>query len=142
MPSFPGPSSSSPSQMLLQGGPVILPWSSCDPSGGPSMILPEGYPALLLAVLPSWYFLGGEYPGPPSMLGGGVPRPSVPGPSSSPSQLVLPWGRGSHVTLPIMHLMLPVCSPTDGSGLMQLLIYCCPSASWEKVTWDPQSWTD
>ena len=110
---------------------------------------------------------GGGFPGPPSQVlpavlpslsfggwGGGATRPSLPGPSSSPSQLVLwggggtqalltrsfqqsfpagPSGGGGHVTYPIMYLMLPVCS---WCGLMQLLMYY----------WDPppppQSLTD
>ena len=29
-------------------------------------------------------------------------------------------------------------TPTDGSGLMQLLIYCCPSASWERSHGTPE----
>ena len=81
-PSYPGPSSS-PSQLVLPG------WR-----GVPRPSFPGPYSSL-----PSWSFLG-------------LPRPSFPGPSSSPSQLVLPGGGvPGPVTYPIMHLMLPVCSP-------------------------------
>ena len=115
----------------------------------------------------------------PASPSGGVPRPSFPGLSSSPSQLVLLGGaqallprsflqsfpagpsrgggsqallpksfqqsfpaapsRGSHVTYPIVHLMLPVCSPDTNWWLWldaaaYILLSQCIMG---KVTWDP-----
>ena len=109
--------------------------------GPPSQVLPagpsRGYldpPSKVLpAVLPNWSFRGGT-------------QPSFPGPSSSPSQLVPLVG--SHVTYPIMYLVLPVCSPVHhGKGHMGPLsggvpcdlshnaldVTCLlPSALWER----------
>ena len=87
-PSFPGPSSS-PSQLVLLG------------KGGEGYLGPHSQ--VLPAVLPSWSFWGV-----PCDLSHDawalLPRSFQQSFPSGPSG-------GSHMTYPIMHLMLPVCSP-------------------------------
>ena len=138
-PSFPGPSNS-PSQHHSQVLPAVLPsWSFWGDLSLHSQVLPTVLPSIIprsfqqsFPAGPSggtWVFIPrsfqqsflASFPGPSSspsqlVLPGGshvtypiMPEPSFQGPSSSPSHLVLLGG--SHMIYPIMHLMLPVCSP-------------------------------
>ena len=131
-PSFPGPSSSSPSQLVLLGGGGY--------PGPPSQVLPA-------AVLPSWSFHWGGYPGPPSQVLPAAVLPSwsfhwggtqalLPRSFQQQSFPAGPSMRGCHVTYPIMHLMLHVCPPRH--QLMGVAWCSCLYTA----GMPPPSWTD
>ena len=88
--------------------------------------------------------LGG--PLPPVLLGSSSTSTSRRRSSSTSTSGVLfhQYFWGSHVTYPIMHLMLPVCSPDTNwwvwfDAATYILLHQCIMG---KVTWDPPPWTD